>query len=121
MEKRVILSSGNYTLLERVGKEFVVASGYDETQPEGSQWDHGTYFTYWGYEADKARCLANAIDFFRMRTEENYIPRERLENLAMSFKNCCRKEENFDEVVYCMADHERDFFELEKIEETDLL
>ena len=87
MKYHVILRNGRYALLE-METQFVVACGFDETQPEGSQWDQGYYYTYYfqGVE-DKQRALSAALELFRMKTETDYIPRCRLEELATLFKD----------------------------------
>ncbi len=71
----IIMQKGDYTLLakyyHKTGEfhEYVVACGYREN---GSWW-HGSYF---------GNDIMDAIYNFKMKTEQNYIPRERLEELA---------------------------------------
>ena len=82
-----IISKGRYTLLQsEIDTQYVVAANYDADAPENEQWSAGTYFCYWDTES-KAECLADAIDYFRSRTEENYISRQRLEELCTKFKD----------------------------------
>lgn len=82
-----ILWNKQYALLQsETDTQYVVASGYDPTQREGNQWSHGTYFTYQN-SSQKANSLANALELFRSRTENNYISRCRLEELATKFKD----------------------------------
>lgn len=72
-----ILRKDDYALLQSESDtKYVVASGYDSTQPEDQQWNYGTYFTYWNDEKRKADCLQNALDCFRSRTEENYVTKD---------------------------------------------
>lgn len=75
MKWKEILRKGKYALLQSESDtEYVVASGYDPTQPENEQWDHGTYFTYWHDLNRKPAALQEALDFFRSRTEnENFV------------------------------------------------
>lgn len=69
-----LLRNGNYALLQSESDtQYCIASGYDPTQPEGQQWSNGTYFTYWNDAKRKADCLQNALDYFRSKTEENYV------------------------------------------------
>lgn len=69
-----LLRKDNYALLQSESDtQYVVVSGYDPTQPEGQQWAHGTYFTYWNNAKRKADCLQNALDCFRSKTEEHYV------------------------------------------------
>ena len=117
-----ILRKNDYALLQSESDtQYAVASGYDPTQPEDEQWASGTYFTYWNDTKRKADCLQNALDCFRNRTEENYIPRCRLEELATVFKDGLISDdketamEYFDEVCE-MTDEEKTYFGIESEE-----
>ena len=69
-----ILRKDKYALLQSESDaQYAVVSGYDPTQPEDQQWSSGTYFTYWNDTKIKADCLQDALDYFRSRTEENYV------------------------------------------------
>lgn len=69
-----ILRKDKYALLQSESDtKYVVASGYDPTQPEDQQWNYGTYFCYFQNKSNKADCLQNALDCFRSRTEEHYV------------------------------------------------
>lgn len=69
-----ILRKDKYALLQSESDtKYVVASGYDPTQPEDQQWNYGTYFCYFQNKSNKANCLQNALDCFRSRIEENYV------------------------------------------------
>lgn len=114
-----ILRNRSYALLQSESDtQYVVASGYDSTQPEDQQWSHGTYFTYQS-NTQKANSLTNALELFRSRTEENYIPRCRLEELATLFKDRLISDdrdsalEYFDECCE-MSDEEKSFFGIEE-------
>ena len=68
-----LLRKDDYALLQSESDtQYVVASGYDPTQPEDKQWAYGNYFTYWNDKL-KADCLQTALDCFRSRTEDNYV------------------------------------------------
>ena len=85
-----LLRKDDYALLQSENDtQYCVASGYDPTQPEDEQWCSGTYFTYWYWNDTerKADCLQNALDYFRSKTEKNYLSRCRLEELATLFKD----------------------------------
>ena len=65
--------------------------------------------------------LQDALDAFRARTENDYIPRSRLEELATKFKDgifsCDLDEEEYDEFFddECdMTDEELDFFDMKR-------
>lgn len=72
-----ILRKDNVALLQSESDtQYAVVSGYDPTQPENQQWKYGTYFIYdgaWDVQNRKADCLQNALDYFRSKTEENYV------------------------------------------------
>lgn len=124
MKWKEILRNGNYALLQSESDtQYVVASGYDSTQPEGQQWNHGTYFTYQD-DSQKVSSLANALELFRYRTGENYISRSRLEELATNFKNELLEEyleegeyEKFFDYEFGMDEYEKKFFEIEGVSE----
>lgn len=115
-----ILRKDNYALLQSESDtQYAVVSGYDPTQPEDQQWSHGTYFTYQN-DTQKANSLANALELFRYRTEENYISRSRLEELATQFKDELLEEyleeddyEEFFDYECGMTEYEKKFFEIE--------
>ena len=114
----IILRNGRYALLD-MGYQYAVVSGYDPSQPENQQWDHGTYLTHWnqGVE-DKQIALFHAIEQFRLKTEPDYISRYRLEELATKFKDGLLDAdedfamEYFDEVCE-MTESEKEFFGIE--------
>ena len=115
MKYNIILRNGRYALLE-METQYVVACGFDETQPEGSQWSQGYYYTHWNTsEIVKQRMLSAALDNYRMLTETDYIPRYRLEELATQFKDGLIEDDEeqaliyFDEVCE-MSDEEKEFF-----------
>ena len=123
MEYNIILRNGRYALLE-METQYVVACGFDETQPEGSQWSQGYYYTHWNTnKIVKQRMLSAALEYYRTLTETNYIPRCRLEELATQFKDGLIENDReqaliyFDEVCE-MENHEKEFFGIEmEIEE----
>ena len=115
-----ILRNKNYALLQNeTDTQYCVASGYDPMQPENNQWNHGSYFTYKN-NMQKVNSLANALELFRSRTEENYISRCRLEKLATQFKDELYEtdfdEEDLEEIFNeeCdMTGYEKEFFGIE--------
>ena len=126
MEYNIILRNGRYALLE-METQYVVACGFEETQPEGSQWAQGYYYTHWNTsEIVKQRMLSAALEYYRTLTETDYIPRCRLEELATQFKDGLIEDdeesamEYFDEVCE-MEDYEKKFFEIETESEEEYL
>ena len=119
MKYNIILRNGRYALLE-METQYVVACGFDETQPEGSQWSQGYYYTHWNTSETvvKQRMLSAALEHYRTLTETGYIPHFRLEELATQFKDGLIEDDEeqaliyFDEVCE-MSDSEKEFFEIE--------
>ena len=76
---------------------------------------------YGKYGREEYLILQDALDAFRARTENTYIPRSRLEELATKFKDgmfsCDLDEEEYDEFFddECdMTDDELDFFGMKR-------
>lgn len=83
MKYTEILRKGNCVLVDHAdAEEFIVGVGYKPENPEGQKWGSGHYFSYWEGEEAKAKALAAAIDFLLTRTDETYISRCRLEEIA---------------------------------------
>ncbi len=126
MEYKVIIKNDKYALIERgTGiREYAVVSGLNEEKKEWD-WTVAAYPFYYGGNVvpqyTQAEALGKAVDLFRLRTEENYISRPRLEELATHFKDrICQDivEEEAEELFkdYCeMENHELTFFGLENM------
>ena len=119
MKYNIILRNGRYALLE-METQYVVACGFDETQPENQQWSQGYYYTHWNTsEIVKQRMLSAALEHYRTLTETDYIPRNRLEELATQFKDGLIEDDEeqaliyFDEVCE-MSEEEKSFFGIEE-------
>lgn len=67
----VILRIGDIALLESEN-DFIVACGYDENE-EVQTWAQGFYFTHFGKEAEKVRCIEKAVTLFRKTIEQENI------------------------------------------------
>lgn len=81
-----IVKKNNVALLQNeTDTSFVVATGYDPEAAEDNQWNHGHYYTYAG--TDKVEKLSNALECFRIITDEKYICRSRMEELLTLFKD----------------------------------
>ena len=120
MKWKEILRKDKYALLQSESDtQYAVVSGYDPTQPEDQQWAYGTYFEYWDSTSYKIIMLQTALDCFRNRTESDYIPRCRLEELATLFKDGLISDdrdsalEYFDECCE-MTEEEKSFFDIEE-------
>lgn len=119
-----ILRKDKYALLQSESDtQYAVVSGYDQTQPEGQQWDSGIYFIYCGTN-EKSRMLSAALELFRTRTETNYVSRDRLEELATLFKDGLLEDDRENALEYfsetCeMEDYEKEFFGIEMEDDED--
>lgn len=118
----LIMESGDYALILRGSrmKEYAVVNGLDKAK--GSWTWTCTYYNFCECSPlSQAEALSKAVDYFRSRTEENYIPRCRLEELATKFKNGLygadleaeEYEEFFNEECE-MDDYEKNFFEIDE-------
>lgn len=115
-----ILRKDNYALLQSESDtQYAVVSGYDPTQPENKQWNHGTYFTYFQNNSKKMLYLQSAYDCFMEKVNADYIPRARLEELATLFKDGLisdDRESAFEYFENCceMTDEEKEWFGIEE-------
>lgn len=105
-----LLRKGNVSLLEsQSDTQYCVCRNYNPDAKEDQQYDGGTYFCYWGDKERKPYFLSAALENFRVKTEDDYVPRARLEELATKFK---------DGLLECDEDFATEFFE-EECELTD--
>ena len=119
MKYETILENGSYALIIRGVRmeEYAVVNGLNKETGDWSftcaYWNFGEYSGL-----TQAEALSYALDFFRSRTEENYISRSRLEELATQFKDGLIEvdeefaNEYFDEVCE-MTDEEKEWFGIE--------
>lgn len=83
-----LLRKGNVSLLQsQSDTQYCVCRNYNPDAKEDQQYDGGTYFCYWGDKERKAYFLSAALENFRVKTEDNYVSRARLEELATKFKD----------------------------------
>ena len=109
-DKLALLQSEN-------NSQYAVASGYNPDGKEDEQWSHASYFMYYGNEQAKALYLQAALDMFRAKSEENYIPRYRLEELATKFKDGLIEDDKEEAMIFfdeeCeLTDSEKEWFEI---------
>ena len=118
----LIMESGEYALILRGNKmkEYAVVNGLNK---ETGEWCWTCCYYCFYYEGVQAPCtqaeaLALCVDYLRMRTETDYIPRCRLEELATQFKDGLVEDDEeqaliyFDEVCE-MTESEKEFFGIE--------
>ena len=126
MKWNLILQSKNYSLLQNeTDSQYVVANGYDPEKPENNQWNSGFYFGY-ANAKDKVKALSHATELLRFYTEENFIPRSRIEELATNFKDALfsayLEDREYDEFFLeeCdMTENELEFFGIDIDREDD--
>lgn len=83
-----LLRKGNISLLQsQSDTQYCICRNYNPNAKEDQQYDGGTYFCYWGDKERKPYFLSAALENFRVKTEEDYISRTRLEELATKFKD----------------------------------
>lgn len=96
---------------------YIVAMGFDEYF---NDWEFGYYFNHFG--KNKAYRLNKATDFFMLKTDQYYMGRDRLEELATLFKDGLIEDDEdealtyFDEICE-MTESEKEFFGIDYIKE----
>ena len=116
MQYEVLFEKGKYALIRRGSEmtQYAVVNGLDK---ERGDWAWTVSYTDFGKYSSvtEIEALQEMIEVFRYKTEENYIPRCRLEELATQFKDGLIEDgeseamEYFDEVCE-MTDEEKEFF-----------
>lgn len=118
-----LLRKGNVSLLQsQSDTQYCVCRNYDPKAKEDQQYDNGSYFCYFDNKDQQVFALASAIETFRYKTEENYITRSRLEELATEFKDrLIEADEEFakDYFPFELEDYEMKFFEIETEDEEE--
>lgn len=121
IELKQITEHGNIALIKRGDKhkEYAVVRNLDTEVPfeDDDQWD----WTVEYYSAD-IEGLQKAVDCFRRKSEYDYIPRARLEELATLFKDGLIEDDEIEALHYfddvCeMTPEEEHFFGIECNEE----
>lgn len=121
MKYEVILEKGEYALIKRGihMNEYAVVYGLDKTKGE---WGRTVCYVGFGKYSPctESQALSFVLEIFRSKTENNYISRFRLEELATKFKDglfgADLESEEYEEFFLneCeMETHELDFFEIE--------
>lgn len=123
MRYEVLFEKGRYALIVRKESldEYAVVSGLNK---ETGEWAHTCGYWYFGRYASmtKVNALQHALDYFRCKTEENYISRLRLEELATLFMDGLIEDDRESAMEYfeneCeMESYEMKFFGMESEEE----
>ncbi len=116
------MRKGNVSLLQsQSDTQYCICRNYNPEAKEDQQYDSGTYFCYWNDTERKAYFLSAALENFRWKTEDNYIFRSRIEELATQFKDELIENdeelamEYFNEICE-MTDEEKEWFEISESE-----
>lgn len=123
MKYKEILRKNNIALLENeAGTEYVVAVEYDPYAPENQQWGYGNYYPYWMNADKKAAALASALEYFRYKTEINYISRSRMEEISTAALHELKETDEDSFADFCdgdldLTEEERKWFGLDKEDE----
>lgn len=120
MRYEVIMEKNDYALILRGARMEEYAVVYQLDKVKGS-WAWTCCYVNFGSFApcNQAQALASCVDYFRSKTEEGYIPRCRLEELATLFKDGLISDdresamEYFNEVCE-MSEEEKSFFGIEE-------
>lgn len=108
-----LLRKGNVSLLQaQSDTQYCVCRNYNPDAKEDQQYDGGTYFCYWGDKERKPYFLSVALENFRVKTEDDYISRVRLEELATKFKDGLIEDDRESAMEY--FDYECEMTEEEK-------
>lgn len=121
MDYKVILEKGKYALILRGLRmeEYAVVNGLNKDR---GNWEWTCCYYNFGQcsQIDKTEALSLSLNYFRMKTEPNYISRSRLEELATQFKDGFIENDEESATEYfdyiCeMTDEEKNFFGIEVI------
>ena len=119
MKYEVILEEGDYSLILRGSQMDEYAVVYCLNKERGDWSCTCCYYNFGKLSnIDKTTALVLALDYFRMKTEESYIPRCRLEELATLFKDGLIEDGEYEAMYYfdevCeMTESEKEFFGIE--------
>lgn len=115
-----LLRNGNVSLLQsQSDTQYCICRNYNPNAKEDQQYDGGTYFCYWGDLERKPYFLSAALENFRVKTEDNYVPRARLEELATKFKDGLFECDEDYAMEFCQYDCELTESEMEWLDITE--
>lgn len=119
MDCKLIAKKADYALIQRGSnmQQYAVVNSFDEHRGDWA-WTVG-YAEFGKYSnLTEIEALQSMIELFRYKTEDNYITRSRLEELATHFKDGLLEDDQVSAMEYfnevCeMSDAEKEFFEIE--------
>lgn len=113
-----IATYNDYTIIDRCNKITEIAVVY-RLNDDKKEWDYTANAFIYNNEAEKVNAILKAADYCKMRIENDYIPRIRLEELATLFKDGLIEDdresalEYFDEICE-MSEEEKEWFGIEE-------
>ena len=116
MKHEVIIEKDEYALIKRGVRmdEYAVVNGLDKVK-ENWAWTV-CYISFGKYSpCTEAQALSYVLEVFRSKTETNYIPRFRLEELATKFKDRISE----DALEFALTDDDYKEFFTDECEMTD--
>lgn len=122
MNYQEILTKNKYSIILRKNTldEYAVVHGLNK---ETGSWNYTVaYYNFGQYSSvDQAKALSAAIECFRAKTEDNYIHRNRLEELATQFKDALLEDDKYSALVFfddfCeMTESEKEWFGIDEEE-----
>lgn len=126
MKYKEILRRGTYALVQdEADTKYLVVNGYDPDAPEDQQWSAtSSSYLYWDDKERKPEYLAHAIDFFRYRTEDDYISRSRMEEISTAALHELKEIDEDSFTDFCdgdldLTEEERKWFGLNDGEEDE--
>lgn len=126
MKYTEILRKGNCVLVDHeAGQQYIVGVGYDPDAPDGQKWGYGMYFPYWMNADLKGKALSDALDFLLVRTDETYISRCRLEEIATRALDEVKEAADPDYLgefisELDLSEFEKGFFEIDDIDSEEV-
>ena len=116
MKYEVIMEAKNYALIKRgiYLEEYAVVSRLNS---ETESWAYTCVYYYFSPFSNltQAEALALSTDYFCYKTQSNYIPRYRLEELATKFKDRIAE----DALEFALTDNDYKEFFIDECEMTD--
>lgn len=113
-----IATYNDYTIIDRGNKITEIAVVY-RLNDNKKEWDYTANVFIYNNEAEKVNAILKAADYCKMKIENDYIPRIRLEELATLFKDGLIEDdresalEYFDEICE-MSEEEKEWFGIEE-------
>ena len=113
-----IATYNDYTIIDRGNKITEIAVVY-RLNDDKKEWDYTANAFIYNNEAEKVNAILKAADYCKMKIENDYIPRIRLEELATLFKDGLIEDdresalEYFDEICE-MSEEEKEWFGIEE-------